>query len=142
MSSRLLPSLGLVLRRSGAAPVSATFLSRRLPAAAASAAQRSPPYYTQCRSSSHSPISPTAIPPRKKVTINTLRNLHEKKSKIAMVTAHDFPSGLAADLAGVDMVLVGDSLAMVALGMEVGSTLLVVEGEDLLIVTCGRIQIN
>jgi 3-methyl-2-oxobutanoate hydroxymethyltransferase len=141
MSSRLLPSLGLVLRRSGAAPVTATFLSRRLPAAAASAAHRPSPY-TQCRSSSHSPISPTAIPPRKKVTINTLRNLHEKKSKIAMVTAHDFPSGLAADLAGVDMVLVGDSLAMVALGMEVGSTLLMIEGEGVLIATCDRTQIN
>lgn len=35
-----------------------------------------------------------------------------------MITAHDFPSGHVADQAGMDMILVGDSLAMVALGME------------------------
>ena len=35
-----------------------------------------------------------------------------------MLTAHDFPSAHVADQAGMDMVLVGDSLAMVALGME------------------------
>ena len=35
-----------------------------------------------------------------------------------MITAHDFPSGHVADHAGMDMILVGDSLAMVALGME------------------------
>lgn len=35
-----------------------------------------------------------------------------------MITAHDFPSAHVADHAGMDMVLVGDSLAMVALGME------------------------
>lgn len=34
-----------------------------------------------------------------------------------MVTAHDFPSAAVADAAGVDMILAGDSLAMVALGM-------------------------
>lgn len=38
---------------------------------------------------------------------------------IAMMTAHDFPSGLAADQAHMDMILIGDSLAMVGLGMEV-----------------------
>jgi 3-methyl-2-oxobutanoate hydroxymethyltransferase len=68
--------------------------------------------------SSHSPLSPSAVPPRKKVTINTIRSLYAKQTPIAMITAHDFPSGLAADLAGVDIVLVGDSLAMVALGMS------------------------
>lgn len=35
-----------------------------------------------------------------------------------MITAHDFPSAHVADHAGIDMILVGDSLAMVALGME------------------------
>jgi len=35
-----------------------------------------------------------------------------------MITAHDFPSAHVADAAGMDIILVGDSLAMVALGME------------------------
>ncbi|PUU81083.1 Pyruvate/Phosphoenolpyruvate kinase-like domain-containing protein [Tuber borchii] len=34
------------------------------------------------------------------------------------MTAHDFPSVLIADEGGIDMILVGDSLAMVALGMK------------------------
>jgi 3-methyl-2-oxobutanoate hydroxymethyltransferase len=55
---------------------------------------------------------------RKKVTINTLKTMHKKNEPITMITAHDFPSGHVADAAGMDMVLVGDSLAMVALGME------------------------
>ncbi|KAI9765416.1 MAG: hypothetical protein M1840_007374 [Geoglossum simile] len=56
--------------------------------------------------------------PRKKVTVSTLRSLHKAGDPITMITAHDFPSGHVADAAGMDIVLVGDSLAMVALGME------------------------
>lgn len=44
--------------------------------------------------------------------------MHRKSDPITMMTAHDFPSALVADQAGMDMVLVGDSLAMVALGMD------------------------
>lgn len=44
-----------------------------------------------------------------------------------MITAHDFPSALVADHAGMDTILVGDSLAMVALGMEDTSEVLMEE---------------
>jgi len=44
-----------------------------------------------------------------------------------MITAHDFPSGHVADAAGMEMVLVGDSLAMVALGMDDTSEVLLEE---------------
>ncbi|MCJ1282395.1 hypothetical protein MMC26_001718 [Xylographa opegraphella] len=60
----------------------------------------------------------TLTPQRKKVTINSLRSLYQKQEPITMITAHDFPSAHVADTAGMDMILVGDSLAMVALGME------------------------
>lgn len=44
--------------------------------------------------------------------------MHRKGDPITVMTAHDFPSGHVADHAGMDIILVGDSLAMVALGME------------------------
>ena len=49
----------------------------------------------------------------------TLPRLFEKKrlgEPIVMVTAYDYPSALAVDAAGVDLVLVGDSGAMTVLG--------------------------
>ncbi len=49
----------------------------------------------------------------------TLPRLAEKKrlgEAIVMVTAYDYPSALAVDAAGVDLVLVGDSGAMTVLG--------------------------
>jgi 3-methyl-2-oxobutanoate hydroxymethyltransferase len=43
--------------------------------------------------------------------------MYKKNEPITVMTAHDFPSAHVADAAGMDMILVGDSLAMVALGM-------------------------
>ncbi len=49
-----------------------------------------------------------------------LTSLHIRQSKgqkkIVMLTAYDYPSALLADQAGVDILLVGDSLGMVVLG--------------------------
>lgn len=47
-----------------------------------------------------------------------------------MVTAHDFPSAHVAEHVGMEMILVGDSLAMVALGMEDTSEVML---EDMLL---------
>ncbi|UZP46192.1 hypothetical protein NXS19_014004 [Fusarium pseudograminearum] len=72
----------------------------------------------QSRYSSHSPMGAPPAAQRKKVTVGTLRSMHRKGDPITVMTAHDFPSGHVADHAGMDIILVGDSLAMVALGME------------------------
>jgi 3-methyl-2-oxobutanoate hydroxymethyltransferase len=50
------------------------------------------------------------------VTITTLRQHHRQGRPISMVTAYDYPTSRIADKAGVDMILVGDSLGMVVLG--------------------------
>jgi 3-methyl-2-oxobutanoate hydroxymethyltransferase len=55
---------------------------------------------------------------RPKVTLNTLSTMYKKSEPITMLTAYDFPSAHVADHAGMDMVLVGDSLAMVSMGLE------------------------
>ncbi|KAF2193362.1 hypothetical protein K469DRAFT_618414 [Zopfia rhizophila CBS 207.26] len=81
----------------------------------------------QVRWSSHSPLGTPPASARKPVTINTLQSLYRKNEPITMITAHDFPSAHVADHAGMDMILVGDSLAMVALGMEDTSEVLLEE---------------
>ncbi|HEY8144296.1 MAG TPA: 3-methyl-2-oxobutanoate hydroxymethyltransferase [Kofleriaceae bacterium] len=52
----------------------------------------------------------------KKVTVPWTVAAPERGERLVMVTAYDYPQARTADQAGVDLILVGDSLAMVVLG--------------------------
>ena len=54
----------------------------------------------------------------KPVTVPSVAAAPAEGEKLVMVTAYDYPQGRTADAAGVDLVLVGDSLAMVVLGHD------------------------
>ncbi|MEO8694940.1 MAG: 3-methyl-2-oxobutanoate hydroxymethyltransferase [Acidimicrobiales bacterium] len=61
-----------------------------------------------------------ATTPRKKTTAPSLRGrkVRDGYDPLVMVTAYDAPSARMVDAAGADMILVGDSLAMVVLGYD------------------------
>lgn len=67
-----------------------------------------------------STITPTSsnTSQRKKVTTLTFHQKKERGESITMLTAYDYPTALAMDQAGIDSILVGDSLGMVVLGYE------------------------
>ena len=53
-----------------------------------------------------------------KISLATLQDKKDRSDPIVAVTAYDYPTARVADAAGVDLILVGDSLAMVVLGYE------------------------
>jgi 3-methyl-2-oxobutanoate hydroxymethyltransferase len=55
---------------------------------------------------------------RKPVTTAKLRKMKEDRNPITVVTAYDYPSAMLAEQAGVEVLLVGDSLGNVVLGYE------------------------
>ena len=55
---------------------------------------------------------------KNKVTVLDVQQKKKEGRKLVMCTAYDYPFGLMADEAGMDMVLVGDSLGMVVMGLE------------------------
>ena len=54
----------------------------------------------------------------KKVTVNTIQKYKDNNEKFSVLTAYDYSTAKYIDDAGVDIILIGDSLAMVALGYE------------------------
>jgi 3-methyl-2-oxobutanoate hydroxymethyltransferase len=53
-----------------------------------------------------------------RLTTLDLKEMKEKNEKISMITAYDFPTAQLVDEAGVETILVGDSLGMVVLGYQ------------------------
>lgn len=53
-----------------------------------------------------------------KITISSLSEKKAAGRKITMLTAYDYPMGRLVDGAGIDVILVGDSLGMVVLGYD------------------------
>ena len=76
--------------------------------------------------SAYGTLPPASVPSqRKPVSLPRLRDMRQQGEKITMLTAYDATFAAVADAAGVECILVGDSLGMVCQGLTstVGVTL-------------------
>jgi 3-methyl-2-oxobutanoate hydroxymethyltransferase len=80
--------------------------------------------------SSHSEVKAPSDPGRLPMTLPLLSEKKRLGDPIVMVTAYDYPSARAAESAGVDLVLVGDSAATTVLGYNATTP---VELDDMLV---------
>jgi 3-methyl-2-oxobutanoate hydroxymethyltransferase len=77
-----------------------------------SASDATAPYGAQSGAASAAPAA------RKTITLSRLGDMRARGEKIAMLTAYDATFAAVADAAGVDCLLVGDSLGMVCQGLD------------------------
>jgi len=71
----------------------------------------------------------------KKHTVRTIQEMKDKKEIITMLTAYDYPTAQQVNDAGIDMILVGDSCAMVVHGHPntLGATM------DMMVLHCAAV---
>src|SRR5262245_31579448 len=67
---------------------------------------------------SPAPAAPQGGPAPKRITIPYLRELKHVGKKFSMATAYDYPQARTVDEAGIEVILVGDSVANVVHGHE------------------------
>uniref|UniRef100_A0A6A7FSC2 3-methyl-2-oxobutanoate hydroxymethyltransferase n=2 Tax=Hirondellea gigas TaxID=1518452 RepID=A0A6A7FSC2_9CRUS len=79
--------------------------SSKVDTSSSSSASNAPPKSPKLSKSSTSPI-----------TILDIHRKYRKGKKLSMITAYDYSSARSSDNAGIDMILVGDSVGMVVMG--------------------------
>lgn len=62
--------------------------------------------------------TPSLVPNRKKTTVLSFQEKKARRQPITVLTGYDYATAIALDKAGLDSILVGDSLGMVVLGYE------------------------
>lgn len=66
---------------------------------------------------------------QEKIAVPALQRMKEQGQKISMITAYDYPTALLVDRAGLELILVGDSVGNTVLGYE---STIPVELEDII----------